>query len=83
MKGYKEIAEVDWVQLRVPRSVKQMKRARDAVDGPFSIMQAYIRGPLLSNEGLLNLGISLPRMPRPTHDVTYVPLDDFIKDSME
>jgi len=42
MKGYKEIAEVDWVQLRAPRSVEQMKRARDAVDGPFSIMQAYI-----------------------------------------
>ena len=42
MKGYKEIAEVDWVQLRAPRSVEQMKLAREAVGGPFSIMQAYI-----------------------------------------
>ena len=42
MKSYKEIAEVDWVQLTAPRSVEQLKRARDAVDGPFSIMQAYM-----------------------------------------
>ena len=42
MKAYKEIAEVGWVQLTAPRSVEQLKRARDAVDGPFSIMQAYM-----------------------------------------
>jgi methylisocitrate lyase len=82
MKAYKEIAEVDWVQLTAPRSVEQVKRARDAVDGPFSIMQAYMDPPL-SNEELLNLGINLSWMPRPTHDVTYVALYDFIKDFME
>ena len=42
MKAYQEIAEVGWVQLTAPRSVEQLKWARDAVDGPFSIMQAYI-----------------------------------------
>ena len=39
--------------------------------------------PPLSNEELLNLDINLSWMPRPTHDVTYVALYDFIKDFME
>jgi len=82
MKAYKEIAEVGWVQLTAPGSVEQMKWARDAVEGPSSIMQAYM-DPLLSKKELLNLGINLLWMARPTHDVTYVALDDFIKDSME
>ena len=54
MKSYKEIAEVDWVQLTAPRSVEQMKRARDEVDGPFSIMQAYM-DPLLSKKRVAQL----------------------------
>ena len=82
MKAYKEIAEVDWVQLTAPRSVEQVKRARDAVDGPSSIMQAYVDPPF-SNEELLNLGINLSWLPRLAHDVTYVALYDFIKDFME
>ena len=45
-----------------------MKRARDEVDGPFSIMQAYMDPPL-SNEELL----------KPTHNVTYVALNDLSK----
>ena len=72
MKAYKEIAEVDWVQVTSPRSVEQVKRARNAMDGPSSRMQAYMDPPL-SNEELLNLGINLFWMPRPTHDVTYWP----------
>ena len=59
MKAYEEIAEVDWVQLTVPCSVEQMRRARDAAEGPFSIIQAYM-DPLPSNEELFNLGINLP-----------------------
>ena len=82
MKAYKEIAEVDWVQLTALRSVEQVKRARDAVDGPSSIMQAYMDPPF-SNEELLNLGINLSWLPRPAHDVTYVAFYDFIKDFME
>ncbi len=78
MKAHKEIAEVGWAQPTAPRSVEQVKRARDAVGGPFSIMQAYMDPPL-SNEELLNLGINLSWMPRPTHDVTYVALYDFIE----
>ena len=82
MKAYKEIAEVDWVQLTAPRSVEEVKRARDAVDGPFSIMQGYMDSPLSNNE-LLALGMNLAWMPRPTHDVTYVAFYDFIKDFMD
>jgi len=82
MKAYKELGEVDWVQLTAPRSVEQVNRARAAVDGPFSVMQGYMDPPL-SNEELLALGINLAWMPRPTHDVTYVALYDFIKDFME
>ncbi len=82
MKAYKEIAEVDWVQLTAPRSIEEVKKARDAVDGPFSIMQGYMDPPL-SNDELLGLGINLAWMPRPTHDVTYVALYDFIKDFMD
>ena len=73
---------MDWLQLTAPCSVEQMKRAKDAVDGPFSIMHAYM-DLALSKEELLNLGINLSWMPRPTHDVTYVVLYDFIKDLME
>ncbi len=82
MKAYKEQGEVDWVQLTAPRSVEQVKRAREAVDGPFSIMQGYMDPPL-SNEELLALGINLAWLPRATHDVTYVALYDFIKDFMD
>jgi len=82
MRAYKEEGEVDWVQLTAPCSVEQVKRAREAMDGPFSIMQGYMDPPL-SNEELLALGINLAWMPRPTHDVTYVALYDFIKDFME
>jgi len=82
MKAYKDIAEVDWVQLTAPRSTDEVKRARDAVDGPFSIMQGYMDPPL-SDEELLEMGINLAWMPRPTHSVTYAALYDFIKDYME
>lgn len=82
MRACKEEDEVDWVQLTAPRSVEQVKRAGEAVDGPFSIMQGYMDPPL-SNEELLALGINLAWMPRPTHDVTYVALYDFNEDFME
>jgi len=46
MRACKEEDEVGWVQLTAPRSVEQVKRAREAVDGPFSIMQGYMNPPL-------------------------------------
>ena len=82
MRACKEEDEVDGVQLTAPRSVEQVKRAREAAGGPFSIMQGYMDPPL-SNEELLALGINQAWMPRPIHDVPYVALYDFIKDFME
>ena len=82
MRACKEEDEVDWVQLTAPRSVEQVKRAREAVYGQFSIMQGYMDPPF-SNQELLALGTNLAWMPRPTHDVTYVALYDFIEDFME
>ena len=82
MKAYKEVAKVDWVQLTAPRSVEEVKRAREVLDGPFSIMQGYMR-PALTNDELLAFGINLAWMPQPTHAFTYVALYDFIKDYME
>ena len=82
MRAYKEEDEVDCVQLTAPCSMEQVKRAREAVDGQFSIMQGYMDPPL-SNQELLALGINLAWMPRPTHDVTYVALYDFNEDFME
>ncbi|MDP6499062.1 MAG: hypothetical protein FI710_12290 [SAR202 cluster bacterium] len=76
-KAYKEVAAVDWVHLTAPPSVDEVKRALEAVDGPFSIMQGYMDPPL-SNDKPLALGIDLAWMRRPTHDVTYVALYDFM-----
>ena len=58
-----------------------MKKARDVVDGPFSIMQGYMNPPL-TNDELLSLGINLSWFPSPTHTVSYVAMYDFIKDYM-
>ncbi|MEE8291322.1 MAG: isocitrate lyase/PEP mutase family protein, partial [Candidatus Tectomicrobia bacterium] len=82
MKMYKEIAEVDWVQFTAPRSVDEVKQARQEVQGPFSIMQGFMQPPL-TNEALLGLGINVAWMPRPTHMVTYAALYDYVRDYME
>ncbi len=82
MKMYKEIAEVDWVQFTAPRSVDEVKQARQEVRGPFSIMQGFMQPPL-TNEALLGLGINVAWMPRPTHMVTYAALYDYVRDYME
>jgi 2-methylisocitrate lyase-like PEP mutase family enzyme len=82
MKAYKEIGGVDWVQFTAPRVVDEVKRAREAVEGPFSIMQGFMNTPL-TNDELLDLGINIAWVPQPTHLVTYVALHDYVKDFME
>lgn len=82
MKTYEEIGGVDWVQFTAPRNVDDVKRAREVVEGPFSIMQGFMQQPL-SNGELLAMGINLAWMPRPTHMVTQAALYDYIKDFME
>ena len=82
MKAYKEIGEVDWVQFTAPRSADDVKRARQTVKGPFSVMQGFLQ-PSLSNDELLSLGINIAWIPRTTHMVTYAALYDFIRDFMD
>ncbi len=79
MKLYKEVGEVDWVQFTAPRSTEDVKRARQAVEGPFSIMQGYMQPPLTTDE-LLALGINLAWVPNPPHMVTQAALYDYIRD---
>ena len=50
LKLYKEVGEVDWVQFTAPRSIDDVKRARQVLDGPFSIMQGYMNPPLTDAE---------------------------------
>jgi 2-methylisocitrate lyase-like PEP mutase family enzyme len=81
LKLYKEVGEVDWVQFTAPRSIDDVKRARQVVDGPFSIMQGYMNPPLTDAE-LLALGINLSWVPNPPHMVTQAALYDYIRDYM-
>ena len=82
MKAYEEIGEVDWVQFTAPRSVDDVRRARQTVEGPISVMQGFMQPPL-SNDELLSLGINIAWIPRTTHMVTYAALYDFIRDFMD
>lgn len=82
MKAYKEIGGVDWVQFTAPRTVADLRRARQVVEGPFSAMMGFMRPPL-SNDELLALGINIAWVPGITHMVTYVAMYDFIKDFMD
>ena len=82
MKGYKEIGEADWVQFTAPRSLEDVKRAREVVVGPFSVMTGFLpQQPI--NEELLELGINISWMPRPTHLVTQAALYEYVRDYME
>jgi 2-methylisocitrate lyase-like PEP mutase family enzyme len=81
MQAYKEVAGVDWVQFTAPRSAGEAKRARDLIDGPFSIMQGFMDKPL-TNKELLELGITIA-WGGATHQVTYVAMYDYIRDFVE
>ena len=81
MKAYKA-AGVDWVQFTAPRSVQEVVQARKAIPGPFSVMQRHLPHPL-TDEQLLELGITIAWVPSLTHQVTYVALYDFLKDYMK
>ena len=73
---------MDWVQFTAPRSVDDVRRARQVVEGPFSIMQGYMQPPLTTDE-LLALGINLAWVPNPPHMVVQAALYDYIRDYTE
>lgn len=81
MKLYKQEAGVDWVQFTAPRSLDEAKRARDAVDGPFSIMEGFLPDKPLDHETLLNIGITI-QWGMDTHLVTWAAMYDYCADFM-
>ena len=82
MRAYKEIGQVDWVQFTAPRSVDEIKQARQTVEGPFSVMQGFMPA-FLSDGELLSLGINASWGAVPTHMITEAALYDFVRDFME
>lgn len=78
MQLYKEVGEVDWVQFTAPRSLEQVRTARAAVDGPFSIMEGFLPEPP-THQDLLDAGITIEWLTS-THLVTWVALYDYVRD---
>src|SRR6476620_737086 len=79
LKAYREDAGVDWVQLESPHSVEEIKRARAAVEGPFSFMKGKLPRYLGLDEHLA-LGVNIALYPGFTHHVTLSALWDFMQD---
>jgi len=79
LKAYREVAGVDWVQLESPHSVEEIKRARAAVEGPFSFMKGKLPRYLGLDEHLA-LGVNIAWYPGFTHHVTWAALWDFMQD---
>ena len=77
MTAYRRDAGVDWVQLESPHSIDEIKRARAAVEGPFSFMKGRL-GRYLGLDEHLALGVTIAWYPGFTHNVTWAALWDFM-----
>ena len=77
LKAYREQAGVDWVQLESPHSTDEIKRARAAVEGPFSFMKGKL-GRYLGLDEHLALGVTIAWYPGFTHHVTWAARWDFM-----
>ena len=80
MRLYKQVGGVDWVQYTSPRSLDDVRRARQAVDGPFSVMEGFLPEPP-THEQLLDLGVTI-QWGGDSHLVTWVALYDYMRDFM-
>ncbi|HSD99564.1 MAG TPA: isocitrate lyase/PEP mutase family protein [Burkholderiales bacterium] len=79
LKAYRKDAGVDWVQFESPHSVAEIKRARAAVEGPFSFMKGKLPRYLGLDEHLA-LGVNIAWYPGFTHHVTWAALWDFMRE---
>ena len=79
LKAYREEAGVDWVQLESPHSTDEIRRARAAVEGPFSFMKGKLPRYLGLDEHLA-LGVNIAWYPGFTHHVTWAALYDFMEE---
>jgi len=82
MRLYRQAADVDWVQFTAPRSADDIRAARAAVDGPFSIMEQHLPSAPLDHSDLLELGISLQWAPNLTHLAAQVAVYELVHDYM-
>jgi 2-methylisocitrate lyase-like PEP mutase family enzyme len=78
MHAYRAEAGVDWVQFTAPRSLDQVREARQVVDGAFSVMESQLPAPLTHQE-LLDCGINLQWLPGATHLVAQAAVYDLVK----
>ena len=79
LKAYRTEAGVDWVQLESPHSTDEIRRARAAVEGPFSFMKGKLPRYLGLDEHLA-LGVNIAWYPGFTHHVTWAALYDFMQE---
>jgi 2-methylisocitrate lyase-like PEP mutase family enzyme len=79
LQAYRNEAGADWVQLESPHSVEEIKRARAAVEGPFSFMKGKLPRYLGLDEHLA-LGVNIAWYPGFTHQVMWAALWDFMQD---
>jgi 2-methylisocitrate lyase-like PEP mutase family enzyme len=79
LRAYRAEAGVDWVQLESPHSIEEIRRARAAVEGPFSFMKGKLPRYLGLDEHLA-LGVNIAWYPGFTHHVMWAALWDFMQD---
>ena len=79
LQAYRKEAGVDWVQLESPHSVEEIRKARAAVEGPFSFMKGKLPRYLGLDEHLA-LGVNIAWYPGFTHHVTWAALWDFMQE---
>ena len=82
MRLYREIAGVDWVQFTAPASLDQVREARRAVEGPFSVMESHLPGPL-DHADLLAADITIQWAPGATHLAAQIAVYDLVRDYLE
>lgn len=82
LKAYREQGGVDWVQLEYPKSVEDIRKARAAVEGPFSFMKGGM-GRDLDLKEHLELGVNIAWYPNMTHQVIWSALWKFMQDFKE
>jgi 2-methylisocitrate lyase-like PEP mutase family enzyme len=82
MRLYRETAGVDWVQFTAPTSLDQVREARQVVEGPFSIMESHLPGPL-DHADLLAADITIQWAPGATHLATQIAVYDLVRDYLE
>jgi 2-methylisocitrate lyase-like PEP mutase family enzyme len=81
MRLYREVCDVDWVQFTAPRSIDDVRAAREVVDGPFSVMEQHLPASL-DHAQLLELGIALQWAPNPTHLAAQAAVFELVQDYM-